>query len=292
MKEHTLKLEICRDFSDFELIDSGEGRRLERWGKTILDRPDPQAIWKKNLERHQWSNADAVFRKNWEIINPEKVAQPWTIEWRDVKLALKLSPFKHTGVFAEQSANWKWLSECANKQKNLDHKPKVLNLFGYTGAATMVLSKMGCMVTHVDASKQSINWAKENQKINGLPEDSVRWILDDCVKFVKREIKRGAVYDGIIMDPPAFGHSPNGKTWKFSEDFPKLLEDSLMILDNERGFLLVNAYAVNMSAVGLKNILESAIQEKKSHQLEAGELCIEERSGRLLSTGIYARLNV
>ncbi len=310
-------LETFKSFNDFELLDTGRGFRLERWGKTILQRPDPQIIWERSLGNEDWDKADAIFKSasgeekgRWDIKKP--IPNPWILTFNDTKFLLKLSPFKHTGLFAEQAAQWEWMQ---NKLKvesykvikgkqpstlnfqldnfSLPNKFKVLNLFGYTGAATMVLAKAGCFVTHVDASKPAIAWAKENQVLNKLPTDSVRWILDDAAKFVKREIKRGAKYDGIIMDPPAFGHSPSGKTWKFNDDLPELLHDCATLLSEDAKFLVLNAYATNSSALSINNIMEDALSNRGG-RFEFGELCLIQKRpepGRMISTGIFARWN-
>lgn len=298
-------LETFKQFADFELLDTGNGFRLERWGEVILQRPDPQIIWDQSLPHEQWDKAWAIFnpgrgedKGSWEIKKP--IPHPWIVKFQDAQFLLKLSPFKHTGLFAEQAANWEWM---INKLKIEDlgfkngeqataqisnQKSKILNLFAYTGGATMVLAKAGCQVTHVDASKPAITWANENYKLNKLPADSVRWILDDAVKFVKRELKRGVKYDGIIMDPPAFGHGPSGKTWKFNEDLPGLLTDCVGLLSDSPKFLIVNGYATNSSALALNNILEDAVKNRPGN-IEFGELCLKQKTGRLISTGIFAR---
>ena len=297
-------LETPNNFNDFELLDSGLGYRLERWGEVALQRPDPQIIWQPSLPNEEWEKAWAVYdspsgseKGRWQINKP--LPSPWMIDFKhplltspikgeendNVRFLLKLSPFKHTGLFAEQAANWEWMLE---KLKVKSEKLKVLNLFAYTGGATIVLAKAGCQVTHVDASKPSLNWANENHKLNNLPADSVRWILDDAVKFVKRELKRGAKYDGIIMDPPAFGHSPTGKTWKFNEDLPGLLADCVELLSDHAKFLIINGYATNSSALALNNLLQDAAKTK-SGKIEFGELCLKQKTDRLISTGIFAR---
>lgn len=284
-------LETFKSFKDFELLDTGEGCRLERWGKYILQRPDPQIIWGKSLSENEWKKADAVFKKDWVI--KSSIPKSWLVQWENITLVAKLSPFKHTGVFAEQAANWEWITD---KLSVVSSKLSVLNLFGYTGGATMVLTKLGHFVTHVDASKPAIAWAKENQRANGLPEDSIRWILDDAVKFVKREVARGKVYDGIIMDPPAFGHSPSGATWKFNQDLPKLLKLCVQILSPQAKFLIINGYATNSSALALNNLLQDQMKGKKG-EITFGELCLRQKNpspkgagaGRLISTGIFTR---
>ncbi len=284
---------------DYQLLDSGAGFRLEQWGPYRLSRPDPQSIWQPTLPVVEWDKADAKFQnKNWITSRP--LPDSWEVCWKNLKLSARLTPFKHTGIFPEQAANWEWLSDRIlnpearisdkSKTKIQNSRFKILNLFGYTGASSVLLAKSGCFVTHVDASKPAISWAKENQQINGLAPDSIRWILDDASKFVKREIKRGAKYDGILMDPPAFGHSPQGKVWKFAEDFPRLLADCRELMSNDFRFFLINAYATNTSAIALQNVFEDNIKPHNSSQILCGELCLKQQTGRLLSTGITLRL--
>src|SRR5258708_10151888 len=305
-------LETYKDFPDFELLDTGQGYRLERWGEAVLMRTDPQIIWERSLPDEEWNKAWATFepgsseeKGKWEIKKP--IPQPWIINFNEVKFSLKLSPFKHTGLFPEQAAQWEWMIDKIPNSKlqipngyddelKIKHKGlKILNLFAYTGGATMVLAKAGCQVTHVDASKPAITWANENYKLNNLPDDAVRWILDDAAKFVAREVKRGVKYHGIIMDPPAFGHSPTGKTWKFNDDLPGLLKDCIKLLSEDAKFLVVNGYATNSSAVALNNLLEGAIKNRPG-KIEFGELCLKHlvrdaasNGTRLISTGIFAR---
>lgn len=299
-------LETFKNFEGFQLLDTGDGYRLERWGDIVLQRPDPQIIWPKSIIPTDWDKANAIFQSgrgeekgSWHITKP--IPPHWTAKFQDLEFALKLSPFKHTGLFAEQAAQWEWMqkrisnieygikNEEPGMQSNIQYsKFKILNLFGYTGGATMVLAKAGCFVTHVDASKPAIAWAKENHELNKLPKDSVRWILDDAVKFVEREIKRGVTYDGILMDPPAFGHGPTGKTWKFNHDLPGLLENCVKLLSPEAKFLIINGYATNSSALALHHVLEDAMRDKGG-TIEFGELCLSQTNKRLLSTGIFAR---
>lgn len=285
-------LETKQEVWDFQLLDTGEGYRLEKWGEVILQRPDPQILWPKSLPKNDWEQAWAVFRTGqgsdkgkWQVKFP--LPDPWLLKFEDSVFRLKLTPFKHTGIFAEQAAQWDWMH---NKLYSLtdNNRPKILNLFAYTGGATMVLAKQGCRVTHVDASRPAISWANENAELNRLPKDSVRWILDDAAKFVKRELKRGSQYDGILLDPPAFGHSPNGKTWKFAENVPDLLADCVKLLSKNAAFLLVNAYATNTSALSLNNLLEDTTRSLDG-KVESGELCLQQKNQRLISTGIFAR---
>jgi 23S rRNA (cytosine1962-C5)-methyltransferase len=281
-------LETFNHFDDFELLDTGAGQRLERWGKFVLARPDPQIIWPRHLGDAEWNKADAVFESHadkgqWHINTP--VPKSWLIDYNDkIKLVAKLSPFKHTGIFPEQAAQWDWMEKVLAGTSKL----KILNLFAYTGGATMLLTKLGHHVTHVDASKPALAWAKENQAANNLASDSIRWILDDAAKFVKRELKRGQTYDGIIMDPPAFGHSPSGKTWKFNQDLPSLLNDCVALLSPHAKFLIINGYATNSSALSLQNVLQDAIANRPG-KLEFGELCLKQKDARLISTGVFAR---
>lgn len=285
-------LETYNPSWDFELLDTGDGYRLEQWGKFRLARPDPQIIWEPSLPKAEWDKADAKFegkseKHPWKTIT--RIPPTWNIEFGVTKLKARLTPFKHTGIFAEQSANWNWMTKQSGDGKK---KPlTILNLFAYTGAATVVLAKAGHFVTHVDASRPAITWAKENQRLNNLSDKSIRWMLDDAAKFVEREIKRGKQYDGILMDPPAFGHSPSGKTWKFNKDLPPLLKNCVKLLSPEAKFLLLNGYATNSSAIALNNILEDALKTRPDLKgdIEFGELCLKQKNQRLISTGIFSR---
>ncbi|HMR55425.1 MAG TPA: class I SAM-dependent methyltransferase [Candidatus Doudnabacteria bacterium] len=292
-----MKLESFKNFLDFELLDSGNGYRLERWGNINLKRPDPQIIWQPSLPQNEWDNIDGEFvgsgeRGRWN--KKPGLATKWEVYFRpDIKFIAKLTPFKHTGIFAEQAANWEWFTELTKNSQPL----RILNLFAYTGGATMVLTRLGHSVTHVDASKPAIAWAKENQALNKFPPESIRWILDDALKFAQRELKRGQRYDGIIMDPPAFGHSPTGKTWKFNRDLPILLDTCVNLLSDNAKFLLINGYATNASALSLNNLVEDAFAERGG-KIEAGEITLRHQikspqnkdvSYREISTGIFAR---
>lgn len=291
-----MKLETFREFLDYQLLDTGDGARLEQWGSVRLKRPDPQVIWQPSLSVSEWNQANAEFigsgeRGKWE--GKSRVPEKWDVYFRpDIKMVAKLTPFKHTGIFAEQAANWEWMTDIVGQANNSASGPlKILNLFAYTGGATMVLTRLGHFVTHVDASKPAIAWAKENQLANKFAPDSIRWILDDAAKFVQRELNRGETYDAIIMDPPAFGHSPSGKTWKFNRDLPQLLKQSVALLSENAKFLLLNGYATNSSALALGNILEDAMTKRSDLQgkMEFGELTLKQKTGREISTGIFAR---
>lgn len=283
-----MQLETFEQFMDYQLLDTGDGYRLEQWANIRLKRPDPQIIWEPSLPGSEWENIHAEFQGSGERgkwLKKREVPEKWDVYFRpDIKLVAKLTPFKHTGIFAEQGANWEWMIKLTEGAPQL----KILNLFAYTGGATMVLTRHGHMVTHVDASKPAIAWAKENQWANRFDPESIRWILDDAMKFVQRELNRGATYDGIIMDPPAFGHSPSGKTWKFNRDLPKLLEYCVQLLSPDAKFLLINGYATNSSALALGNILEDKISQRGG-SMDFGELTLQQKTGREISTGIFAR---
>jgi 23S rRNA (cytosine1962-C5)-methyltransferase len=291
-------------WEDYELLDTGNGLRLERFGKYRLVRPDPQIIWKPCLDRKDWEDVDAQFdleEKKWIVKN--KMPEKWLMRYKNLAFYAKLSPFKHTGVFPEQTLQWEWISSVMVlshlEKQNAKEKSfpasashsevKVLNLFGYTGIASLVCAAGGASVTHVDASRPTIGWARENQTASKLADKPIRWILDDAVKFVLREINRGARYDGIIMDPPIYGHGPNGEKWDFNESFPQLLSLCRQVLVPAPLFILINAYAISSSALMLENVLSDYVSDLKG-SIEVGELALEEKSaGRLLSTGIFAR---
>jgi 23S rRNA (cytosine1962-C5)-methyltransferase len=282
------KILTTKPSADYELIDSGNEEKLERYGKYILRRPDPQALWKKSQLETEWKNADAIFladRKTWKKKN-ESMQNEWQISFGDLKFNIKPTAFKHTGVFPEQEPNWQFIKE---KIKNAGRPIKVLNLFGYTGGATLAALSSGAEVTHVDGSKSAITWAKENAELSGLINKPVRWIIDDARKFVMREIKRGGKYDAIIMDPPSFGRGGKGEIWKIETDFIKLLDECQKILSDNPLFFIINGYASGYSSIAYYNVLKS-ITEKYGGQFEFGELTILESKGkRLLPCGIFVR---
>jgi 23S rRNA (cytosine1962-C5)-methyltransferase len=277
-------------WEDYALIDSGDGNRLERFGDIILVRPDPQVIWKPKLALSEWNKADAIFERTsaekgqWK--SNKKLLEKWQMQYKTIKWWCKLALFKHTGVFPEQVLQWDWISSVIlNAVKN--PSPNILNLFGYTGIASLVAAEAGAKVTHIDASYPTIGWGRDNQKLSGLEQKPIRWILDDAIKFCEREVRRGVKYDGILMDPPIFGHGPNGETWEFNKSFPKLMEVCSQLLSDKPLFFLVNAYAISASAIMLENVLRDYI--KVPGEFESGELVLVEKSGRQLSTGIFAR---
>ncbi len=308
-------LEEISQLPGYELIDTGTGFRLECFGDYVLQRPDPQILWKRALMRSAWDAADAVFikegddeneRGGWKI-SGQNLPKKWMMHYEipqskdRINFYVSLTPFKHTGVFPEQVANWNFIVEhLSGGDSRAARGIKFLNLFGYTGIASVLAAKLGANVTHVDASKPSITWAKENMLASGLPDDAIRWIFDDCLKFVKREAKRGNKYDAIILDPPAFGRGPKGEVWKFNEHLPALFEELAKIASADFRFMIVNAYAVSVSSLLLENMLRDfaeavgfgagASGTSGALPIVAGELVLKDKSGRPLSTGIFGRL--
>lgn len=282
-----LKLEKQKNY---ELIDSGNGEKLERYGDFVLSRPDKEAIWNKSLGEDLWSSADLKFKREgkqtkWFIKNG--VLKEWSVLFDDVVFLIKPTSFKHIGVFPEQYSNWKWMENLI-KINLRDYKEiNVLNLFAYTGGATLFCAKAGANVCHVDASKNAVFWAKENSKLSGLEDKPIRFIIDDAIAFLKREIKRGRRYDAIIMDPPSFGHGPKDEIWKIEDDFLKLIELCKELLSDKPLFMLINGYSAGYSSIVYENNLKEIF--KDSGVYENGELVIQEKSGKLLPCGIFAR---
>lgn len=280
---------------EYELLDSGYGNRLERFGEFVLSRPDPQCIWKTKHDKSLWEKADAIFiidnksgKGRW--VKKANLPEKWLLRFKDIKLWVKLSTFKHTGVFPEQAAHWEWLNEkiinSASGFRNNERQINVLNLFGYTGIASLVCVRAGAKVTHVDASRPAISWARENQLASALTDRPIRWIVDDVIRFTQREVRRGTKYDGIIMDPPVYGHGPHNEIWDFNQSLPQLLDICKQVITKKPLFILINAYAVSASSLMLHNLLDDF---NLFNNIESGELIIRENSGRLLSTGIFVR---
>lgn len=284
-----MQLLSTKGWQDYQLLDTGNGKRLEKFGEYIISKPDPQAIWKPHLSDIDWQKADATYletEKNWSNNN---LLDKWQMTYKNIKFYAKLTNFKHTGIFPEQILNWEFIE---NSIKKTNKQINVLNLFGYTGIASLVCAANGAKVTHVDGSKPSITWARENQALSNLSDKPIRWILDDAVEFTKREARRENLYDAIIMDPPVYGHGPNGEIWDFNKSFPALLENCKKILSPNPLFIIINAYAISSSSLMLANMLEDYLNLPKE-QIEYGELALEEKSrNRLLSTGIFARWSV
>lgn len=317
---------------DYALIDSGEGMKLERYGSVKIARPDPQALWPKKLGDKEWRSVDAHFNaggsdlktgrgskkdddeKGKWIISRPALNDVWPIYFGDLTLNIRLTPFKHTGLFPEQLNNWLWCKDVIKKylaesgengahsngphtnsahanSANASHKkPRILNLFGYTGGASISASLAGAEVTHVDASRSSVSWAAENAKLSGVGEKDIRWILEDALSFVKREVRRGAKYDGIMMDPPAFGRGTKGEIWKIENSFLELFDNCLKLLSDKPLFMVLNGYAAGYSAIAYENNLQQLV-DRFGGTLESGELAIQEEgpNDRLLPCGIVSR---
>ena len=280
-------INLAKSTGDYELIDSGEGEKLERYGNFVLRRPDPGALWKKYKSDLIWEKADGIFvregeKGNWKF--DKNVPKEWQIKYQNLNFIIRPTSFKHIGLFPEQVENLKFVEE---QISNSNRKINVLNLFAYTGAATLACAKAGAEVCHVDASKSAVTWASENAKISGLGDKPIRYIVDDCIKFLKREIKRGIKYDAIIMDPPAFGHGPKDELWKIDEDFNSLLNLCKEALSENPLFVLMSGYASGYSPIAYEQCLSQIVKEG---DIKSGELGIESSDGgHILPCGIFAR---
>ncbi len=282
-------MNLSDEWKDYECISAGNGEKLERWGSVILRRPDPQAMWIiKNSDL--WNNPDAYYHRSnkgggyWDFY--KNVPEYWTINYKNLKFKVSPTNFKHTGIFPEQATNWDF---SMNKIKNANRNIKVLNLFAYTGAATMAAASAGASVVQVDASKGMTEWAKENMHLCGLDNANIRFIVDDCMKFVQREYRRGNKYDVIIMDPPSYGRGPNGEMWKFEHNLDNLIKECLKILSDEPLFFLINSYTTGISSTVLYNILKTCMEKYKGH-VTSGELGLPITDNNLvLPCGIYGR---
>ena len=263
---------IADNWEDYELIDASGGERLERWGAYVLRRPDPQIIWNGVNKEKRWNNADAIYKRSskggggW-IKN--ELPESWNIGYKKLKFVLKPMGFKHTGLFPEQAANWDWFSELISKS---GRKIKVLNLFAYTGGATVAAALAGASVVHVDAAKGMVAQAKENASLSGLSDAPIRYIVDDCKKFVEREIRRGNKYDAIIMDPPSYGRGPSGEIWKIEDSVDELVTLCAKLLSDKPLFFLINSYTTGLSPMAMQYILGLRVAAKYGGHLEAGEL--------------------
>lgn len=260
-------------FDDYELIDADAGERLERWKNIILIRPDPQIIWSGSRKNPLWKNAHAVYHRSasgggyWETL--KRVPDVWSVKYESLTFNLKPMGFKHTGLFPEQAVNWSLARELIKKE---DRQLSVLNLFAYTGAATLACLKAGAKVTHVDASKGMVQWAKENAAVSGLKDAPVRWLIDDCLKFVKREIRRGNTYDAIIMDPPSYGRGPNGEVWKLELQLAELLEETGKLLSDNAVFFFLNSYTGGLSPSILNYMVSRYVVKGKGGKVTTDEI--------------------
>lgn len=282
-------MDIARDWKDYEILDMANGEKLEKWKDVILVRPDPQIIWKSKSFPERWKNANARYIRsstgggNWDF--NKKVPANWQVKYKELIFNIKPMGFKHTGLFPEQAVNWDWM---INKIQHANRDIKVLNLFAYTGGATVACSYAGASVCHVDSSKGMVTWAKENITSSGLQNNPVRYIIDDVVKFVSREIRRGNKYDAIIMDPPSYGRGTNGEVWKFEENISDLVELCTKVLSDRPLFFLINSYTTGISSTVLENILRLNIKAKG--KLSSGELGLPMKDSNLvLPCGIFSR---
>ena len=279
-------------WKDFAVLDTGDGEKLERWGDVILRRPDPQTIWPKRNPA-LWERADARYFRSergggeWKFAR--KLPEQWTLAYRDLRFKVHPTGFKHTGLFPEQAVNWDWMSGIVSARTARHESTAVLNLFAYTGGATMACAKAGATVCHVDAAKGMTQWARENAALCKLPETSVRWIVDDCLKFVRREIKRGNKYDGIVMDPPRYGRGPGGEVWKLEDCAFDLVNEAAQLLSDHPAFFLFNGYTTGLQPAVLKNLLDFAVCSRFGGHAEAEEVCLPAQAGGVLPCGASGR---
>jgi 23S rRNA (cytosine1962-C5)-methyltransferase len=278
------------NWKDYELLDATDGERLERWGKYILVRPDPQIIWRGAGKHPLWKRADAIYRRSssggggWK---QNRLPEQWHVQYGELKFLIKPMGFKHTGLFPEQAANWDWFSE---KIKKAGRPIKVLNLFAYTGGATVAAAKAGASVVHVDAAKNMVAQAKENARLSGLAEAPIRYIVDDCKKFVEREIKRGNFYDAIIMDPPSYGRGPSGEVWKIEDSVDELVTLAAKVLSKEPLFFLINSYTTGLSPLAMSYILDLRVRSRFGGKTDASEIGLPvTQTGSILPAGASAR---
>ena len=281
---------IADGWKDYELLDCGSGEKLERWGQQILVRPDPQAIWESERKHRGWRTANARYSRSntggghWD---KNKLPESWPIAYKDLKFQVKPMNFKHTGLFPEQAANWDFAMD---KIRNAGREIRVLNLFAYTGGATVACAAAGASVCHVDAAKGMVAWAKENAKCSGLSEAPIRWIVDDCAKFVEREIRRGKTYDAIIMDPPSYGRGPSGEVWKLEENLYPFLKLVTGVLSDDPLFIVLNSYTTGLAPSVLGYLLHTLVVEKYGGHVEWNELGLPcTASGMALPCGATGR---
>ncbi len=275
-------MRFSENWRDYELIDTSDGERLERWGDIILIRPDPQIIWNSKKKNPLWRDAHARYHRSnkggghW--VTYKKVPDRWTIGYRDLVFNIKPMGFKHTGVFPEQAVNWDFAADIIEKS---DRPLKILNLFGYTGCATLACMKAGATVCHVDASKGMVQWAKENAQSSKIADKPVRWLVDDCVKFVQREIRRGNKYDGIIMDPPSYGRGPGGEVWKLEEQLYSLVDVCIQVLSDDPAFFILNSYTTGLSPAVMEYFLNIMLKNRFG-----GEVLSDEIGLKVSDTGL------
>jgi 23S rRNA (cytosine1962-C5)-methyltransferase len=281
---------LCDQWQDYEVLDTGDGEKLERWGDVILRRPDPQVIWPKAVPE-LWQRADAWYRRSetgggsWSF--ERKLPERWAVALGDLKFYVRPTGFKHTGLFPEQAANWAFMQGRIREAVKAGRQVKVLNLFAYTGGATLACAAAGAHVTHVDAAKGMVQWAKENRDLSGVPEERTRFIVEDAVAFVQRELRRGNRYDGILMDPPSYGRGPNGEVWKLEDELYGLVDLCAKALSDTPVFFLINGYTTGFAASVLGNIAARCMGGRG--HVESGELALTVTSGGVLPCGATAR---
>lgn len=284
-------MEVAKDWKDYEILDMANGEKLERWKDVILVRPDPQIIWEQKTFPEKWKNANARYQRSstgggaWQY--QKKLPTSWQVKYKELTFHIKPMGFKHTGLFPEQAVNWDWM---ISKIQNEKREMKVLNLFAYTGGATVACGYAGASVCHVDSSKGMVAWAKENVQASGLANRPIRYIVDDVTKFVSREIRRGNKYDAIIMDPPSYGRGTNGEVWKFEENIGELVKLCTQVLSENPLFFLINSYTTGISSVVLENILKLTVGKKYQGKVTSGEIGLPmSNSNLILPCGIYGR---
>ena len=287
-------MNIARDWKDYEILDMADGMKLERWGNVVLTRPDPQIVWKDRSFKKLWNETFAIYERSssgggaWNY--KKVVPKQWTVKYKNLTFNVKPMGFKHTGIFPEQAVNWDFIMEkIKNERARTGRKIKVLNLFAYTGCASVACLSAGAEVTHIDSSKGMIEWAKENVKSSGLIDRPIRFLIDDVIKFVNREIRRGNKYDAIIMDPPSYGRGANGEVWHFEENISGLVDLCMNILSDDPLFFLINSYTTGISSQVLENILIMKMSRKIKGTYSNGEIGLPMTNSKLiLPCGIFA----
>lgn len=283
---------LAKDWKDYEVLDCGNGEKLERWGDVILRRPDPQAIWSAH-DPSLWTQAQAWYHRSengggeWEYF--KKLPDRWVMHYRELQFYVHPTGFKHTGLFPEQAVNWDWMDALIRARMENAREVRVLNLFAYTGGATLACANAGAQVCHVDAAKGMMSWARENRALSDVPETRTRWIVDDALKFVQREARRGNTYDGILMDPPSYGRGPNGEVWKLENELYGLVEACAAVLSDNPLFFLINSYTTGLQASVLKNMIDMTVAAKHGGNSAADEVGLPVTAGGVLPCGASGR---
>ncbi|MCL2866947.1 MAG: class I SAM-dependent methyltransferase [Clostridia bacterium] len=283
---------VTRQWRDFEVLDTGDGEKLERWRDILLVRPDPQVIWPK-ADPALWNTANARYTRSssgggrWEHNTP--LPERWHVECMGLRFIVRPTGFKHTGLFPEQADNWEYMHKLTGKRASGGQPVRVLNLFGYTGGASLACARAGAQVTHVDAARGMVQWAKENRAASGLPETAFRFIVEDAKAFVGRETRRGNHYEGIIMDPPSYGRGPQGEVWKLEDELFQLVSQCARLLSNDALFFIINGYTTGIQAAVLLTLLDKAVRAQRGGSAEAGEVCLPVSTGGVLPCGNTGR---